>query len=486
MKTEKGKKRIVPLTKRQKTAFTEYNGNVGLNSFSSMKSSRNAIIKKIFHPDIENFPPSPIIRLKEHPKEYFFNRMLSLLIAIVVCYTIVGVKTNLRDNYNLAPFCAIGSSSFWHGFQQDVVSGKNILIKYVDCDAKCAGSFPYFFSILFRMDEEIEEWIVHALLVYFLGLANTRIGYFCAYISPPAFRVLALFIFPDNVLLCNSIIIFLYAGSACLLLIESVERFKLYVSLQFPFAYFVLVSLFLQYVIKGLFTDYPSTMRNIWPIIIFGLQYLFTKLLQHPIYEKYPLKVRICLMVNYMVFEYLEMGNLHQIVVVDGLASQELWITLMISLILNIDKKMVFTKKMLHILFQKLNIGKKKPFEIGSLESMYIELKLEIELFSHFVYAFLITLKLYVECVSTLVDCSGRPLANISPINGEHYVLCLILVASSMLQIGFKILLNMLKYQEMGYNPKLITVLDYVFYVFAFNMVCFRYCVNSLYVMFGI
>ena len=204
---------------------------------------------------------------------------------------------------------------------------------------------PLFFLNSVGMDEEIEEWIVHALLVYFLGLANTRIGYFCAYISPPAFRVLALFIFPDNVLLCNSIIIFLYAGSACLLLIESVERFKLYVSLQFPFAYFVLVSLFLQYGIKGLFTDYPSIMRNIWPIIIFCLQYLFTKLLQHSIYEKYPFKVRICLMVNYMVFEYLEIRNLHQIVIVDGLRSQELWVTLVISLILNLDKKMVFTKK---------------------------------------------------------------------------------------------------------------------------------------------
>ena len=455
-------------------------------SKSSLKSSIRSIIKKLFHPDIDNFPPAPIIKLKEHPKELFFNRMLSLIVAIVVCYTIVGIKTNLRDNYNLAAFCALGDSTFWEEFQHKVETGENQLIKFVDCKKQCAGTFPYFFSFLFRIDEEIEELIVHALLVYFLGLANTRIGYFCAYISPPLFRVFAIFLFPDNVLLCNSIIIFLYAGSAFLLFLESKERMWIYVSLLVPFAYFVLVSLFLQYVIKVLFADYPRTMRNIWPVIIFGLQFLFTKLLQHPIYEKYHLKVRICLMVNYMVFEYLEIGNLHQIVIAEGLQSQELWITLTISLILNIDKKMLFTKRMINKLLDKVRRSRRKEFEIGSLEAMYIELKLEIELFSHFVYAFLITLKLYVECVTTLVDCSGRPLINVSPVSSEHYILCILLVLSSIIQIIVKIALNYFKFQEMGYNPRLLYAMDYVFYVFAMNLVCFRYCVNNLYVMFAI
>ena len=480
--------------KKIQNGFTEVKTFENMNSSSRMskKSSARSIIKKVFHPKIDEFLPTPVIKLKEHPKERFFNRMLSLLVAIVVCYTIVGIKTNLRDNYNLAAFCALGDSTFWEDFQHKVETGENQLIKFVDCRKKCAGTFPYFFSFLFRLDEEFEEWIVHALLVYFLGLANTRIGYFCAYVSPPLFRVLAIFLFPDNVLLCNSIIIFLYAGSAILLLLESKERMWIYISLQVPFAYFVLVSLFLQYVIKGLFAEYPRTMRNIWPVIIFGLQFLFTKLLQHPIYEKYHLKVRICLMVNYMVFEYLEIGNLHQIVIAEGLQSQELWVTLLIALILNLDKKMLFTKRLVAKALDKLNIGKqlkkreKKKFEIGSLEAMYIELKLEIELFSHFVYAFLITLKLYVECVTSLVDCSGRPLVNVSPVWSEHYILCIILVLSSVIQIFFKIGLNYFKYQEMGYNPRLLNVMDYIFYVFAMNMVCFRYCVNSLYVMFAI
>ena len=153
---------------------------------------------------------------------------------------------------------------------------------------------------------------------------------------------------------------------------------------------------------------------------------------------------------------------------------------------------MLFTKRLVAKALDKLNIGKqlkkreKKKFEIGSLEAMYIELKLEIELFSHFVYAFLITLKLYVECVTSLVDCSGRPLVNVSPVWSEHYILCIILVLSSVIQIFFKIGLNYFKYQEMGYNPRLLNVMDYIFYVFAMNMVCFRYCVNSLYVMFAI
>ena len=62
----------------------------------------------------------------------------------------------------------------------------------------------------------------------------------------------------------------------------------------------------------------------------------------------------------------------------------------------------------------------------------------------------------------------------------------MILVLSIFLQIGIKVLLNHLKIQDVGYNPKLITVLDHLFYVFAFNMVCFCYCVDSLYVMFAI
>ena len=66
--------------------------------------------------------------------------MLSLLVAIAVCYTIFGIKTNLRDNYNLAPFCSIGNSIFWQSFQKDVKNGKTALIKDLDCDVKCAGS----------------------------------------------------------------------------------------------------------------------------------------------------------------------------------------------------------------------------------------------------------------------------------------------------------------------------------------------------------
>ena len=224
-------------------------------------------------------------------------------------------------------------------------------------------------------------------------------------------------------------------------------------------------------------------MQNIWPLIVFGLQYLYTKLLQHPAFDKFALKVRIAILINYMVFEYLEMGNLHQIVAQNGLASQQLWITLLISFFLNIDKKMLFSKKIMHQMMFKLKFIKDKTFEIKSMEAMYIEIKLEVELFSHLVYAFLLTMKFYMDCVGTVVDCSGRPVVNISPIFSDHYILCIILILSTVVQMILKFFLTFFKVQEVGYNPKLIRVIDYLFYVFALNLICFRYCINSLYVM---
>ena len=164
----------------------------------SSKSTTSRLIKQVFHPKIDNFEPSPIILIRHHPKELFFNRILALMVAILLCYAEMGVKTNMRDNYDLAPFCGLEDYAYWEGFQEGVESGKNILIKPINCKEKCSGSFPFFFTILFRLDEELLEMTVHLFILYFLGLLNTRVGYLCGYITPPIFRVLVIYLFPTN------------------------------------------------------------------------------------------------------------------------------------------------------------------------------------------------------------------------------------------------------------------------------------------------
>lgn len=442
--------------------------------------------KRIFHPNVDYFPPVENIRLHDQPKELFVNRMLALIVAIMAAYTFVGIKANLRDNYNLAPFCSLGDKIYWDDFQEKVSNGIILEVQEINCEEKCSGFFPFIFSYLFRLDQEILEMTVHALSVYFLGLTNTRIGFLVVIVNPLLIRFICILLFSDNVLLFNSMVIILYMTGSLLYLLESRDRFKLYFFWLVPYIYFILIAIFLFYVVKELFQSFPSLMRSVWPVIVAGLQNIFTKILQSPQYLKFPMKNRIAMMVNYTVFEFLEIGNLHQIVYSEGLLAHELWITLMVSLILNLDKKMLFTKKFMWKLENKMRKkfgfqAKEKQY-IGEMEAIYLEFKLEIELFVNFIYGMLITLKYYTECVSaSLIDCSGRPLISVSPVSWEHYVLCGFLITSSFLQIGFKLLFNLLKFDDYGYNPRMVSTMDFFYYVIALNLIAFRYCVNSLY-----
>ena len=60
--------------KKIQNGFTEVKTFENMNSSSRMskKSSARSIIKKVFHPKIDEFLPTPVIKLKEHPKERFF------------------------------------------------------------------------------------------------------------------------------------------------------------------------------------------------------------------------------------------------------------------------------------------------------------------------------------------------------------------------------------------------------------------------------
>ena len=226
-------------------------------------------------------------------------------------------------------------------------------------------------------------------------------------------------------------------------------------------------------------------MSSIWPIVVLTLQNMFTVLLKHPVYLKFGSLNRLGALINYAVFEFLEIGNLHQIVNREGILSTNLWTTLTVSLFLNLDKKMLFTRKFVDRVLVKFRFKKRKNKVIGELETFYIELKLEIELMTCCMYGIVITLKYFSECVSQIVDCSGRPLPSITQVTTNNYILLSMLIISTLIQIGFKIFLNQFKYEQYGYNPKLRTGFDYFYYVLLMVLIMMRYSLNSLYAMFG-
>ena len=63
-------KRIVSFKTKQNLTFKS------VASWMSIKSSKKSMIQRIFHPNLDKFPKSPFIKLKDHPEN----------ISLIVCY----------------------------------------------------------------------------------------------------------------------------------------------------------------------------------------------------------------------------------------------------------------------------------------------------------------------------------------------------------------------------------------------------------------
>ncbi len=109
----------------------------------------------------------------------------------------------------------------------------------------------------------------------------------------------------------------------------------------------------------------------------------------------------------------------------------------------------------------------KKQISFSNSEKILIETKVEGEVYSIFVYSFLITIKYFNFSTSLLTDCIGRALKNYTEINFNHYVLIGIMILKcSVLNILYKIFRNKYLQYDIGYNPKLTDKTPRLLYIF--------------------
>ena len=65
---------------------------------------------------------------------------------------------------------------------------------------------------------------------------------------------------------------------------------------------------------------------------------------------------------------------------------------------------------------------------------IYFGTKIDLEFFTLSFYFILIAGKYYDNCMTTVVDCMGNPIASLSPITNDHFILVALLMAQNVVE----------------------------------------------------
>ena len=295
----------------------------------------------------------------------------------------------------------------------------------VKCSERCITATDYIICNFDRLEVIIVAAYSMGVVFYYLGCNKTLLGKFFIYIRNFGADFIIQIVFYRNMfwyfIICDcvmfvSIFLFIFEGLYMFVLVFMV--------ITVPFGYFVLLAHGLALFIPGWFASYPELMIKIWPFLLVVLQSIYTWILKRKIYERIHNMIRLVLIVFYMVFKALSIGNMHQIVTMKGIWSQDLWINLMVSFVLTFDKKMMISNRFKFNLFKRIGIYKKNAkFEVGIMEAIYIDMKLEMEmeLYITFAYFIVITSKYFIGATNLIIDCTGRHIVNVSFIDNNHF-----------------------------------------------------------------
>lgn len=174
-------------------------------------------------------------------------------------------------------------------------------------------------------------------------------------------------------------------------------------------------------------TELTLQMLPTFAYIIKFFGFLFLK---HSIFLRMKEISRLTILTLFLFFEFLRIGSLHTLINTSGLDSYVVWINIFQDCLFEIIGMTAFLDKLiihfLNSLFYKNEKKKLRSYE--NFKGMYYGMKSEIELFSLFIYIYLISTKYYEFSNFSLVDCLGRPTLNMSPIKQEHFFLFFILL----------------------------------------------------------
>ena len=409
----------------------------------------------------------PILKITEQMRENPYNRLVAIFVGYLISFFIISLKNVVEKDFNIPLFCDLPVD--WKIFDEKVSNKTFEMLKEDKCYDKCDFK-AYIFSKIFHCD-----FYIVTLLSFFFFSINFKV-------IKKKIVIIYIWIFPIFSYLLGNIIFFRNKTNAFLvgnitiglgviiLIIESYNLFLIFFILGIPLIFFGIVKIFFENFYFLMYKLNPSLLSLLLPFIIVIIKLLYFKvILQIKNFSRLNIITKITCSNFALIFELINLGNFH-ILSQNDFGNISIWINLFLNLIIDIDTKFSILKKLIFWInkniFDKKN--SKNYFYKNEFELIYIDNKIELEIFSLGLYLNLILFKFFDWSGKDLIDCFGNPLATYVQININHFVLMIVMF----LNIIFKELMKkyiknrfFLKEKDFGYNPRLMNKWEYFSYV---------------------
>jgi len=397
----------------------------------------------------------PEIKLDNYPKEDLYKRILLIFFGVIIFLIIFGLKFLISEMFQIPTFCDLKED--WNEFDLEVKNKTIIQLYDRTCKDKCIFTY-YVLSKVFQFDHLVAS--IFNFIVFFKNsnILNRRIVVIYLILFPILLNLLKFVVFfRDKTKSYLFITIFNLSG-IIIFLFHSKQLFLYTLAIVIPVIYFSFVRLFFEYFFIKIYVLNPEINKITIPITISLLRFIYFKIiLQLKIVKNIiPVNKFLCVM-TLVLYEFSFIGILHNIAE-EGFTSKSFYLNILIDFVFDLNNKFQIFQR---TIFWISNLFKKKLFQltVSDFEKIYIELSIDMKIYSIFIYLFLISFKYFNYTQIQLTDCFGIPLKNKVRININHLYLFGIMFTYSIFKFFFEkvliiILKNKVKFIK-GHFPKL-------------------------------
>jgi hypothetical protein len=217
------------------------------------------------------------------------------------------------------------------------------------------------------------------------------------------------------------------------------------------------VCFFFEFVWPIIYNSNPNVYSKALPVLIMFLQFGYLKILSsYTIFRRHLPGTKMLTLAALYTFEFINIGMLHRIVDLNGINAQ-IFENMLISLFLNLDKKIMLTSLIWRKTLKKMGMkGVRTILRLSDYDQIFIEYRMEMELVSQIIYLLILCHNFLDGCSFDICDCLGHPLANKTKFDRNHFILAGIMIATTFLQYLIRILaVKLLKLKNFGRYPKI-------------------------------
>jgi len=389
--------------------------------------------------------------LKENP----YKRFLFVSIGIILFFLIFGFKYFISEILQIPGFCDLKED--WTQFDLEVKNNALVQFYKRTCQDKCTFK-NYLFNKVLQFDHFISALSFFSLYFKNSNLLNKKIVLIYIILFPFLLNVLKFVAFFYDKTKSYFFITMLNLSGFCIFRFYSKQLFLYNLAIAIPLIYFSFVRLFFEVFFIRIFYQNPEIHKITIPLLISLFRFLyFQVVLQIKILKDIVLINKYICVICPILFKFSFIGILHKIVE-DDFSCKLFYFNILIDFLCDLNIKFQILKRIV-IFMCKLFLKKIIELSVSEYEKIYIMFSIELEIFSIFIYFFLISFKYFNYAQNTLTDCFGTPLKNFVIINTNHFYLFGVLILYSFFKYFLKkliviILNNRVEFIE-GYLPKL-------------------------------